>query len=206
MNHLHDLHELKNTYYVLRHGKSLANDEQLIISHPETGVSGYGLTAEGRRQVTVAMIEVRQKNILDQSTVIISSDFARTRETAEIAANVLGTQGVILTPKLRERFFGTWEQQHNSNYQQVWDADILDGAHKHNDVESTQEVIARTTSLIMDLEQEYSGRTMLLVSHGDALQILQTAFERVDASQHRQLQHLETGQIRILAFKDTPAD
>jgi probable phosphoglycerate mutase len=206
MNYLRDLQHLQNTYFVLRHGRSLANDQNLIVSHPDVGVPGYGLSEEGRRQVAGAIAEAIRDHVLDQTTVVVSSDFARTRETAEIAGTLLGTRDIILTPLLRERFFGAWEQQHNSNYQHVWDADVLDGAHKHGDVESTQEVLSRTTSLIRDLEQQYSGRNILLVSHGDALQILQTAFERVDASRHRLLPHLETGQIRRLSLQATPRE
>ncbi len=201
MDHLQQLQNLSNTYYVLRHGNSLANDEELIISHPAHGVAQYGLSEEGRRQVASTITAALRNHVLDRTTLIVASDFARTRESAEIAGTLLGTQDIILTPKLRERFFGTWEKQHHRNYQHVWDADVLDGAHKQNEVESTREVAARTISLIRDLEKAYSGRNILLVSHGDALQILQTAFERVDPARHRLLPHLETGQIRKLELK-----
>lgn len=206
MNHLQELHHLVNTYYVLRHGKSLANDEELIVSHPDDGVPCYGLSEEGWRQVAEAVENAINNHILDQTALIVSSDFARARETAESAARLLGTQDIILTSRLRERYFGTWDKQHNRNYQRVWDADAADGTHKQDNVESTQEVVSRTTLLIMDLERDYSGRTILLVSHGDALQILQTAFERVDSSRHRQLLHLETGQIRKLELRATSRD
>ena len=192
---------MRNTYYALRHGKSTANDEELIVSDPENGVPHYGLSEEGRRQIAGAIAEAIQSHTLDHTTLIVSSDFARTRETAEIAAGLLGTNDIIMTPKLRERFFGAWEKQHNSNYQKIWADDMLDGAHKNNGVESTREVLSRTTSLIRDLEDTYTGRNILLVSHGDALQILQTAFERVDSSSHRLIPHLETGEIRRLQLK-----
>jgi probable phosphoglycerate mutase len=201
MNHLQELQHLRNSYYVLRHGKSIANDEELIVSAPDDGVPRYGLSEEGRRQVARSVAEAIQNYGLDGATVIVSSDFSRTRESAEIAGNLLGTHEIIMTPKLRERFFGGWEKTHNSNYERVWGDDILDGAHKDNDVESTQEVVSRTTTLIRELEKEYAGRNILLVSHGDALQILQTAFERVDSSHHRLLPHLETAEIRRLKLK-----
>jgi glucosyl-3-phosphoglycerate phosphatase len=201
MNYLEHLQHLNNTYYVLRHGKSMANDKELIVSHPADGVPQYGLTEEGRRQVASAISEAIGDNVLDSRTLIVTSDFARARESAEIARDLLGTEDIVLTPKLRERYFGTWEKQHHSNYNRVWAHDALDGAHKHNDVESTQEVLARTTSLVADLEKEYSGRNILMVSHGDVLQILQTAFERVAPGSHRLLPPLQTGQIRKLELK-----
>jgi probable phosphoglycerate mutase len=205
MNHLERRERLSNCYYGLRHGRSLANEADLIVSHPEHGVSQYGLSEEGRRQVASAIAEASFKRLLDQTTLIVASDFARARESAEIASHLLGTQAILMTPKLRERYFGRWERQHSRHYQEVWDADLLDGMHKQYEVESTREVLARTTSLIQELEDAYAGRTILLVSHGDVLQILQTAFERVDSAQHRQLLPLETGQIRELRLKAMPS-
>ena len=54
------------------------------------------------------------------------------------------------------------------------------------------------TALIVDLERRYSGRDILLVSHGDPLQILQAGFVRIDPSRHRSLPALETAEIRHL--------
>lgn len=200
MNHVQEFDALHNVYYVMRHGTSLANKEDLIVSHPDDGVARYGLAEEGRQQVVRAVEEAKLLHELDGSTLIVASDFARTRETAEVASDILGAE-MIVTPKLRERFFGAWDKQHNRHYQYVWDDDALDPHHKNNDVESTSEVLARLTSLIRDVEENYSGRTILLVSHGDALQILQTAFERVPSSHHRLLAHLQTGEIRKLQIK-----
>ncbi len=54
----------------------------------------------------------------------------------------------------------------------------------YRQTESPNQVMAGVTELIIDLEQRYSGSCLLLVSHGDALQILQTAFARRDACEH----------------------
>src|SRR5688500_18160549 len=108
MNHLEQVPHLGNTYYALRHGKSLANEAEMIVSDPDQGVPGYGLSEEGRRQVASAVGKAREGHALDHNTLIVSSDFARARESAEIAAGILGTEDIILTPKLRERFFGSW--------------------------------------------------------------------------------------------------
>jgi probable phosphoglycerate mutase len=60
------------------------------------------------------------------------------------------------------------------------------------------QVMSRVTELIVDLQRRFVDTSLLLVSHGDALQILQTAFAGRDASAHRQLQHLQTAKIRPL--------
>jgi broad specificity phosphatase PhoE len=63
-------------------------------------------------------------------------------------------------------------------------------------VESVNQVMSQVTELIVGLEQRFVDAILLLASHGDTLQILQTAFAGCDASTHRQLQHLHTADIR----------
>lgn len=198
MNYLEGLEKLKNHYFIIRHGESRANVKGIILSHPEAGTKAFGLTEKGKKQVE----ESASKNkVLDKSTIIYSSDFKRARETAEIARKVFKTKPVHLTKKLRERWFGGWERTHNSNYHKVWVDDKVNPEHKNMKVESASEVQARTTSLIIELEKEYSGKKILLVAHGDALQILITGFMKQCASSHRDIKHLEVAEIRELKLK-----
>lgn len=67
----------------------------------------------------------------------------------------------------------------------------------------------RTTDLILDIEQELQTKQhppqsyqVILVAHGDVLQILQTAFLKVDGKVHRSLDHLETATVRELVLKN----
>jgi glucosyl-3-phosphoglycerate phosphatase len=184
----------------MRHGKSKANETGIILSHPDTGITGYGLVAEGREQSKTSATDAKEKGLLDADTIIFSSDFARAKETAEILRDILEADEVILTPKLRERFFGDWENKSNKHYQDVWDDDVKDPKHTSNSVESTSDVLDRTTRLIADLESKHAGKKIVLVSHGDALQILQTAFENVSSGEHRSLSHLETAEIREITL------
>jgi len=187
---------MRNAYFLVRHGKSLANEQELILSAPESGTTGFGLTEEGKAQVRASAGTAKEEGVLDAATVIVSSDFTRARETAEIIADTLGVLRIDHSPKLRERYFGTLERSHNSNYQKVWDKDQHDAGHTEEGVESVQSVLARTKELINELEGTYEGKNIVLVSHGDALQILQTAFEGVDPSEHHALAHLNTAEIR----------
>lgn len=201
MNNLINVTQLKNRYFVMRHGKSKANEQEIILSHPNAGTIDYGLVEEGRQQAKKSATGAKNNKILDLSTIIVSSDFTRAKETAEIVKDILLAGNVTFTPKLRERYFGDWERKHSRHYQNVWDDDIKNPHHKNNNVESSEEVLNRTTGLIIELEGKYSGKRILLVSHGDALQILQTAFEKVSPAKHRSLPHLNTAEIRELFLK-----
>ena len=103
-----------------------------------------------------------------------------------------------LEPRLRERDFGEYELGPDDAYAHVWREDRRDADSRHRGVESVNQVMARVTQVVCDLEQSLRDATILLVSHGDALQILQTAFASRDGSAHRDLEHLQTAEIRQL--------
>ena len=198
MNYLLEIDRLANRYFVMRHGHSLANELGIIVSHPENGCAGYGLSELGRSQVQQSLQRVSG---LDMQTLIISSDFQRARESAGIAHSMLGcAQQVSLEARLRERDFGEFELLSDSSYTEIWRADVIDPDNRWRGVESVNQVTRRVTSVIVELEHRFTGLSVLLVSHGDALQILQTAFARQAASSHRELDHLHTAEIRQLVL------
>ena len=64
-------------------------------------------------------------------------------------------------------------------------------------IEPVSHVCSRATRVVLELDKAYSGATILLVAHGDTLQILFTAFRGVPASSHRSLPHMQTSGIRL---------
>lgn len=204
MNHIKQFTHLKNNYFAIRHGQSVANEEGIIISDPVNGVDEYGLTQEGRNQVTQSIqkhltltTDLATKNKLSSDAFIFHSDFKRAKETAEIVYELLGCRKAMMPEtRLRERHFGDFELTSNSNYDIVWNNDANDGAHTIDNVESAEAVMQRATELVLYLEESYQGETILLVAHGDTIQILQTAFGKQPASKQREFPHLETAEIR----------
>ena len=195
MNQLSGVDSLANRFSVMRHGQSKANVAGIIVSRIESDRRGdYGLSELGRQQALAAA----RRCGLPSDTVICSSEFSRARQTAEIARVQLGAAEVAIVEALRERCFGAWEGSASANYARVWAADERDPDHADGDVESAAAVLERTTALIVELDRRYSSRDILLVSHGDPLQILQAGFLQIDPSRHRSLPALETAEIRRL--------
>lgn len=185
---------LANRYSVMRHGQSKANAVGVIVSSIDADRAGdYGLTGAGREQALAAA----QGCGLPPDTVICSSDFARARETAQIVRACLGAPEVTVAEQLRERCFGAFDGTPVANYHLVWAADEA-GAGQAAGVEPAGAVLERATGLVAGLERRYRGRDILLVSHGDTLQILQAGFARMDPAAHRRLPHLATAEIRRL--------
>ena len=177
----------------MRHGESMANVRGIIVSDPGTGArADYGLSPRGREQALVAA----KTSGLPGDTVIFSSDFSRAVETAEVVRDYLGARAVRVSATLRERYFGDWEGTGTGNYATVWAADAVDPCHRRGGVESACAVLDRVTAFVAGLDEAYADRDILLVSHGDTLQILQAGFQRISPAGHRELPHLETAEIR----------
>jgi glucosyl-3-phosphoglycerate phosphatase len=202
MNYLSDVDRLANRFRVMRHGQSKANEAGVIVSTIESDRRGdYGLSELGLRQARAAADACG----LPADTVIRSSDFSRARETAEIVRARLGAAEVISAEALRERCFGDLEGETVASYARVWDGDEAGTGQVHG-VEPAAAVLDRVTALVADLDRRYSGRDILLVSHGDTLQILQAGFLLMDPAAHRRLPHLAVAEIRALRLALPPAE
>ena len=189
------LNNLKNNYYVMRHGESLANVHGLIVSQPENGLKSYGLSKTGRRQIKAGI----ENSSLVASTRIIASDFKRTHETAILVHHLLACEhNLELDSRLRERNFGEFELGPDDVYGKVWAHDQLNSETEYLGVETASSVLQRSTAVIADLEQRFTNQQCLLVAHGDILQILQTAFSELAPFRHRELTHLDTAELRLL--------
>jgi probable phosphoglycerate mutase len=189
--------QLKNRYFALRHGHSEANELSIIVSDPHDGTQSYGLSKIGFDQLRM-LIEALPE-AFGAELKIVSSDFLRARESAKIVADSLA----VLTPvsyseKLRERYFGELEGHSDSRYTEVWERDLLDASHETLGVESASHVVDRGIELLAELELQFSGSVILLVAHGDVLQLLQCAFESRPPALHRQLNPLKVAEIRQL--------
>lgn len=192
-----EISKLKNNYYALRHGKSVANEERIIVSDPENGIESYGLCPEGELQAFAAAKRIKKINL--ENIVIVTSDFKRAFETAKIVSDNLSLQEPVLSQNLRERFFGNFEKTSDENYALIWKNDLEKTKMPFENTESVYSVVERISRLIDDIENNYESRNIVLVSHGDALQILQTCFMNIEPHLHRSVKHLETAVLRKLS-------
>lgn len=176
---------------LMRHGHSVANQKGLIISDPNTGCFDYGLTSQGKREVKEALN--LYQDCLSTVTKIVCSDFLRTLETAKIISEALLIP-LKLESDLRERFFGAFEGTSNTNYDAVWTCD-QNGISKIENLESVDQVSNRMTRCVDRLCNEHPDDVILIVSHGDPLQILMSVHHGHPAHKHREMKPLATAQL-----------
>lgn len=187
---------LKNTYFALRHGQSTSNTQDIIVSDPEIGTSDFPLTEVGRNQVEQSM---RNSALINTPVILYHSPFLRTVQTADIAQQLLSIEKRIQTDALLERYFGENDGKKGAleYYAALWQKDTQDTAANHFDAESVDAVLQRLTDLVCECEAQYEGKTILFVSHGDPLNILQTAFMGIAPNQHSTaFSTIDKGEIR----------
>lgn len=114
--------------------------------------------------------------------MVVSSDFKRARETAEILhAHLLVKTPIRFEEALRERYYGTFDMKPvtSDNERKLGKLDKNDPSHTEHQVESVNAVKKRMSTLVKKLDEEYKDRIVLLVSHLEPLQILITTLHGI---------------------------
>jgi broad specificity phosphatase PhoE len=179
-----------------RHGESKAIKRKIIVSNLLKGIFAYGLTHEAKEQVKH---EAETSPSLDKDTVIYSSVFKRTRQTAKIIQKTVGTGRIHYSWKLRERYFGDFDGQSSDYYPQVWKTDKDNIDKKVNGVESIASLSRRTEKLFDKIARRHAGAKVLLIGHGDGLKEAERIYKKIDITDREAVKHLRAGEIRALS-------
>ncbi|MBT2786566.1 MULTISPECIES: histidine phosphatase family protein [unclassified Halomonas] len=182
----------RNRYLLIRHGHSQANQQGVIVSSPERGLADFGLSELGEQQLAQRVADWQWPT----PTLVVHSDFLRTTQTAAHIATAFGLTPSVET-RLRERHFGEFEGQSDDRYASIWALDAEDADHQHHGVEAVSSVAGRMQAVIAEWEQKASGETIVLVSHGDPLQILLTSLAGKALTTHREQTPLAPASITL---------
>ncbi|AYV34979.1 histidine phosphatase family protein [Erysipelothrix rhusiopathiae] len=161
---------MKTTIYLIRHGKTLWNQE-----HRMQGSKNSPLTAEGKQQ---AMFLQKRLESIDFDEVIVSTS-ERAQETASL---VFPQTPIRLEPGIREIEMGVWEGQVHQDvkkqYPDQWHAFFNDPL-RYTPVgpgERFEDVHNRIVPVVKTLTTQYVGKTIALVSHRITLKVLTNYF------------------------------
>ena len=161
---------LKNKYYILRHGQTIhqTNKKDIIYGWPDDTIP-CGLTSLGKKQIKHSAQQLKNEKI----DLIFSSDARRTKETAEIVAQALGSKKVIFDTRLRDKNWGIFQEKPKSLLAGYFKdpTEMLTKAPARG--ESWQDVQKRIAAVIKNIESRYQGKNVLIISHGDPLCLLQ---------------------------------
>ena len=196
------LRVLRNRYFVMRHGESEANVLGVAVGDPQRGVQGFGLTDLGRRQATEAASALTHVyRVQLDHTEIVTSDFRRTRETAELLAKGLGaSRPVRVSEGLRERFFGELEGKDHRTLSALLETEGIDALISRYGCEPAELMQDRVVGVVREFEKNNQHKTLILISHADPIQALMAAFAGLDMSEFEQIAPLDYAEVAELSL------
>lgn len=149
---------------VTRHGQTDWNVENKVC-----GRTDVSLTQEGQEQAK-KMAALARKH---QPDLIISSPMKRALETAKAAAESCGVE-ITVDERLIEQDFGCFEGVDRK------DPGFLENkrhfAYRYPGGESMLQLAHRVYSLLDEIKERYSDKTVLLVCHGAVCRVLHSYF------------------------------
>lgn len=194
-----------NNYYILRHGENTHQAKFKDKIYPPTPKNiRISLTTKGKDQIKSLLPKLRKAKI----DIIYSSDFVRTKETADIVAQDLNIK-VRFDKRLRDISLGTYHGGSKEAFHKEFPAeDRFDNKPKKG--ENWSECKKRVLKFIKTIDKRYNGKNILLVSHGDPLWLLEGSMKGLLRKEFIQElkkgKFIKVGELREIKFAQLPYD
>ena len=151
------------TLIVIRHGQSVANEEDKFA-----GFSDFDLTELGRTQAELAADYIKQRYTVD---AVYASDLLRAYNTGLPTARAFGLE-INKSEKLREVYAGRWEAMKYSDISkaegeifQKWFNDYTNAYCPEG--ESVGDVCVRVWEETKRIVKEHEGQTVVIATHAN---------------------------------------
>jgi isoleucyl-tRNA synthetase len=189
-----------NTYFAMRHGEA----ENNVLNEMDcSDAKKWKLTEKGREQVREAAEKLKDEGI----DVVYFSPLERTRESAKIAADVLGLtdEALIEEDRIREINIGslcgiTSEQFMEFRKDHAYTDTFPEG-------ESHEDAKVRFGNCIAEIERTVTGKKVLFITHGIGLEMLVPISKGYDAEATRASVEGDTpanAEVRMIDFVPLP--
>ena len=199
-----------NKYFILRHGESVVNVKKLANCWPEK--IHYPLTEKGKRQIRGAVQKLKKEKI----DLIFSSDLLRTKQTAEIVGQELGSK-INFDERLRDVNIGIFNGKPLGKTGEFWNkGENLTPLEHYSkrfqtappEGENYVELEKRMFGFIKEMDQKYQGKNILIVSHKRPFTLLEKVVLGYDMEKFVETilkeKEIKTGELRKLEFKNLP--
>ena len=190
--------ELKNKYFLLRHGKNIHQTEKkdIVYDWPDDNPPCV-LIEDGIAEARAAGEILKNKAI----ELIFCSDVCRTSQTAKIVSAIIGfdESKIVYDKRLRDINWGIFG---GKNKTQAWE--FYDGEPMKKfempvpEGESWNECKSRMVEILDELEHEFENKTILIVSHGDPLWLLESYIKGLGKEETLKYREkiINTGEVR----------
>src|SRR6185503_14171066 len=158
----------RNTYSVLRHGEAEQNVAGIVYGRED---DNYALTPTGKEQVKTTVGK------LSGITKIYASPIRRARESAEIAADILGMPraSIVYDSRLRELDFGVFNGKPFAEFVEYRNEHMHSLSDRFHEGESYLDAKRRFGIWLYETDAKLSNENVLIVTHGIGVESLVSA-------------------------------
>ena len=153
-----------NKYFAMRHGEADHNIKNIASANLK---SKHYLTEKGKKEAIATAKKLMNQLKKRRIDLIFASDFARTKETAELAADNFGVdkKKIIFDSRLREVNVGIFDGQSADEYHKYFSS-LEEKFYKTPPKgENLTQLKNRTSEFLYEIEKKYSDKNILIVSH-----------------------------------------
>ena len=167
-----------NNFYIIRHGQTAYQTVKRNFVYPwEGSVNTAGITEIGKQSIRKVIPKIKKLSI----DILYTSDFKRTRETAEMIAREIGLkkENFVLTSRLRDVNRGKYHGGRKKDFYNDFPDFLSDFSQKAENGESLSSARDRMVTFINEIDGLYKNKNILIVSHGEPLWLLEGALKRI---------------------------
>lgn len=159
--------------YSTRHGQTSYNKQEIVL-----GTTDIELDETGEKQALMLAEKISEMNCID---IIIASPMKRAQRTARAVAERCGLE-IVTEERLREWDYGYYEGK--SRFTEGFAENKTEfGVRMGKSGESLMQLAHRVYSALDDIIKNYSGKNVLIVSHGGVCRVIETYFNDMTTEQ-----------------------
>jgi isoleucyl-tRNA synthetase len=189
----------KNKFILVRHGEATANVEGIVASGPEKGDHVSTLTEKGKKQAEKAAKALKK----EKASILYSSPYKRTRETAEIIAQATGAK-VIVDERLGELNCGIFNWQAVHEHKKFFGSPLEEFSKTPPEGENLSDLKRRVLNFLLEINEKHSGAVIAIIGHQDPLWMLETATRGASNEEAMKLSTLSPGEYKKIDVHNYP--
>ena len=192
----------RNNYFIMRHGEAESNVKNEVSSDLKLNTKNH-LTKNGVSQVK------KSAKKLKKIDAVFSSDFERTKETANIIAKEIGyKKKIIFDKRLREINAGIFNGGLAKEYRGFFRSTEERFYKAPPKGESLNDLKKRISEFLYEIDKKYSGKNILIISHDDPIFCLFASAKGTTPKEAAEMKtkndFIKTGEVMKLDFIPLP--
>jgi len=188
----------ENRYFLVRHGEAESTVENRVDSQLKKARKNP-LTERGEKRAE----KIAQQLAREHINFVIASPFLRTRETAYAIAKAAGLK-VTFDKRLAEINTGVFDGRNIKEYQSYFSNFFERFTKQPPGGETLSDVRKRMVEFFRELDQRYTGKTIVVVSHAGPLLVLEAAVRGIHDDRIETVKSMSVGECREFKFPYWP--